>query len=675
METYIHSWGESLNMVKHLDLGTREATGKRKLGKWVILFILINSILGSSLFYLPNLGVASSGAASIIAWILVFALATVMMMYIGELVSLHPTSGGTYEFCKRAYGRFGSFIAGWLIWIAGNFGMALGVVAAAEYFIPVSYANYFVLRLVFAAIWIVVLNYLAFRGIDAGATMLVVFGIITVVVVTMMTLPSFINIPALVEGTLTTSFNADLLQPFFRHTGWGILSFLFLSIFLISEAFFGFEAISYMANEAKQPKKLHKLIISAMVISGIIMTVYVVSSLGAVSYIDYVNDARPWAVQALNTLGGFGQNLVVFGMYLVIIGSAAAWPITGSRLIRAMARDKLFVKQFSVLHHKYKSPHRAIFFQTIVVGIFSWFIFRGYIVKWANPYRDIYLVYVLLSMVVLSLVLLTVPILRRKEPHLKRPFKAPFPNLLPIGFVVLILFLIGNWIFIEGALAWAIIKLAFPFLILGLPFYFLVEMFYDPKAIVNVNEKLSYIVVLGEKLFFPFTIRNKLIKDLKTLKGKSVLEYGCSVGTLTRKLAQRVGPKGRIFATDLSLHKTQITDKRTKTLDQVFVHHSPHLNKFKVKLSKKVDNVISVGMLSYMQDPLRVLKDLSKNVKKGADVVFLDYDKFFYIIPNVTWIKNDKKLVTLFKKAGFEVKIERDYSLLWQYVIISGKKV
>ena len=146
-------------------------TKTKKLGSTMILFILINSILGSSLFYLPSLGVISSGAASIIAWALIFVMAMFIMFYIGELIVLHPTSGGTYEFCKQAYGRFGSFMAGWLIWIAGNFGMALNIVAAAQYFIP----NDFVLQMVFAVIWIVVLNFMAFRGIDAGSTMLVPF--------------------------------------------------------------------------------------------------------------------------------------------------------------------------------------------------------------------------------------------------------------------------------------------------------------------------------------------------------------------------------------------------------------------------------------------------------------------------------------------------------------------
>ena len=91
-----------------LEIDSRQATGKKKLGFVVVLFIFINAILGSSLFYLPSLGVKSSGAASIIAWVVLFIIAAFIILYIGELVTLHPTSGGTYEFCKRAYGRLWS---------------------------------------------------------------------------------------------------------------------------------------------------------------------------------------------------------------------------------------------------------------------------------------------------------------------------------------------------------------------------------------------------------------------------------------------------------------------------------------------------------------------------------------------------------------------------------------
>ena len=380
------------------------------------------------------------------------------------------------------------------------------------------------------------------------------------------------------------------------------------------------------------------------------MALYVFSSLGVVSYQDYVTNARPWAVQALTNLGEMGQNFVVFGMYLVIIGAAAGWPIASSRLLQAMAKDKLFLKHFAVRHHKYKSPHRAVFFQTIFIALFSWLIFRGYIVKWGDPYRTVYLIYVLLGLLVLSLILFAVPILRKKEKDLERPYRAPLPHLGPIIIVAFFVVLIVNWVSLEGGVALSIIKLAASLIILGIPFYFMIEMFYDPKAIVKVNGFLSYFVVISEKISFPVSIRNKILKDLNNLQGKVVLEYGCSVGSLTRRLAPLVGKRGKIVATDIAPHNAEIADRRTKHLDQVFVIHDDNLEDFKLNLRWPVDLVISIGIMSYLQNPQKVLTSLARQVRRGAEIVFVDYDKFFYFIPNVTWLKDDKQLISMFKR-------------------------
>jgi APA family basic amino acid/polyamine antiporter len=204
-----------------------------------------------------------------------------------------------------------------------------------------------------------------------------------------------------------------------------------------------------MANEIQDKKKITKALIMAMIICGVIITLFLLSSYGTVTYKDYVQDARPWAVQALNNLGQTGQTIVVFGMYLVIIGAAAAWPITGSRLVRALAKDGLFIKKFSKLHPKHNSPYRAVYFQTVVVGLFTWVIFRGYTKGWGDPYRTMYLIFVLLSLVVVSLVLFAVPILRKKEANLERGYKAPLPWLGPILIVGLFVFLIINWVWLE----------------------------------------------------------------------------------------------------------------------------------------------------------------------------------------------------------------------------------
>ena len=244
-----------------------------------------------------------------------------------------------------------------------------------------------------------------------------------------------------------------------------------------------------------------------------------------------------------------------------------------------------------------------------------------------------------------------------------------------IVIVTFFIVLIVNWVSIEGNLALSIIKLAASLIVLGIPFYFLVEMFYDPKAIVKVNGILSYFVVISEKISFPISIRNNILKGLTNLQGKVVLEYGCSVGSLTHRLADLVGPRGRIIATDIALHNAEIADKRTKHLDHVFVLHNNDLEDFKLNLKYQVDLVISIGIMSYLQNPEKVFTSLARQVRRGADIIFIDYDKFFYFIPNVTWLKDDQQLIAMFRKAGFSINVERKRGLLWTYIVIKGKRV
>ncbi len=655
------------------------ATTKRKLSSGVLLFILINSILGSSLFYLPSLGMDSSGPASIIAWVAVFLLAAGVMLYIAELLGMLPTSGGTYYYCKRAYPRSISFLAGWLIWLAGNLGMALNIVAAAEYFIPEASISAFWLRVFFSALWIIALNYMAYRGIDAGASMLVAFGIFSVFVVLLFIIPSFIDFGTLFGSkAITTNIQLDHFTPFFTHAGnWGVFTHLLLSLFFILEAFFGFEAITYMANEAKDTKKLPKLLFKALGICAVLILLVIITSIATVSYTDYISNARPWALQALNTLGSVGQQYIVFGMYLVIIGAAAAWPIASSRLIQAMAKDKLFPSHFATLHPKHNSPYKAVLFQTVMIALFTWFIFQGYLLNWGNPYRTAYLIYILLALFVLSIILFAVPRLRKIEPKMDRPFKAPWPKAGPILLVSFFAILIINWFVIEGAAATSIISLAISFALLGLPLYLIVEMYYDPKAINSVNEVLSYWAVIAEKFHLSSPIHKKILKELdsKNLEKKIIMEYGCGIGTLTKELARRVGPNGHVIAIDTSKHNVAQAKEGTKKLPQVHVLHDNTLDDFRLKLPKKAHHFISIGMLSYMQKPKLIVHKIAAQLELGATVQIIDYDKFFWFIPNVEWIESTQELENIFDRAGIRIKVKRKHGLLWTYIIIQGKKI
>ena len=160
------------------------------------------------------------------------------------------------------------------------------------------------------------------------------------------------------------------------------------------------------------------------------------------------------------------------------------------------------------------------------------------------------------------------------------------------------------------------------------------------------------------------------------MKNKKVLELGCSVGTLTLSLAKAVKPKGKVYAIDTSLNKLRITQKRMD-----FWGHK-HVKLFHHKIEKtihpkipNVDVVFSVGIIGYLQYIKDVLKDVNKRLKKGSKVVFLDYDRFFYVIPNAPWLRRDSTIKRIFNSAGFDVNIDRKRGFFWQYIFIYGRKV
>jgi len=161
------------------------------------------------------------------------------------------------------------------------------------------------------------------------------------------------------------------------------------------------------------------------------------------------------------------------------------------------------------------------------------------------------------------------------------------------------------------------------------------------------------------------------------IKGRTVLEFGCSVGTLTMHLAEEVGPHGKVYATDISKRVLSITDKRLKRKGHKHVttlHDLEHHSRIHPNVPK-IHTVVSVGALGYLKDPLNTLKDINNRLNIGSKICFVDYDKFFNIIPSVEWLEDDTKIHTLFRKAGFKVDIVRKQGLAWKYIYIYGKKI
>src|SRR3989338_3592441 len=151
---------------------------KRALGFWTILSLAIASIMGTGLFFGAAIGASYSGNASILSWVIISFVAVYISTFFGELVAMFPKAGGVYEFSKQTYNRFTSFMVGWLAWIVGNLTTALLIVAAIDYLIPDP--SQFVFKMAVSITLIILLNVIAFFGIEASGAIVVILAALSI---------------------------------------------------------------------------------------------------------------------------------------------------------------------------------------------------------------------------------------------------------------------------------------------------------------------------------------------------------------------------------------------------------------------------------------------------------------------------------------------------------------
>ena len=350
-----------------------------------------------------------------------------------------------------------------------------------------------------------------------------------------------------------------------------------------------------------------------------------------------------------------------------MIGSAAGGIITMPRLILALARDKLFIAQLSDIHPVFKTPYKAIIFQAIISIII--------LTMAMGRYRTLLSLLLPLGLIMYILIIMIIPILRHRYPNMQRSFKVPFANIGSYMVVAFLFSLMVIWIIAEPN-AWQILKLGLSFVAIGIPIYLMLEIYYDPDFIVRVNDALAYFTLLTERFILPSNVRKEILTLLGDIRSKTILEFGCSVGTLTLDLAESVKPGGKVYATDLSKKDLIITHNRMirRGHEHVIVIHDEHqVNRVHPDIPH-VDSIVSMGMMGYMQDVKKILREMWELMPYGGRIVFVDYADFFKVIPNVAWLSNDAIIEKIFRDAGFSVFVTRKKGLFWNYIYVYGIK-
>jgi len=621
---------------------------KKNIGFFTIFVLLITSLLGTGLFFAPAVAARIAGSGSIISWIIMLLISVYLGFCFAELVSLFPNAGGIYEYSKKAYGRFPSFILGWITWLVNTINTPLLIVAALYIAFPTLTHIQFIL---ISVLIIIFMNYVSYRGMKDSSLLLFIFAGITLVVMF-----AFIY-------NASSVFNPSFVFPITISDPLKIL----VAIFFISESFYGWGSATFLAEETKNARVVipRALIITTLFI-GILSVTVAILSLGIIPMSELISNPAYFS-QLISTIfsSSIGKYFLI-GIFIVFLGSAAGNIISTPRLLLAMSRDKLFIEQFAQLDKKNKTPYKAIIFQAIV-GILLVFISLG-------NYEILLSLLIPPSLIGFIAILIAIPVLRKKYPDKKR-FKSPLPNFLPYFVSILFLFFIGSWLYFQPG-SMVLFRYVLGFFLFGLPVYLLLNVYYNPDFTISINDLFSKLNLWFENLLFPKSIRQVVLSLFKDYNARTILEFGSGVGSLTMLLVDKVGISGKIYAVDFSKKNIDILNHRLlkKGDFQVTLIHDKHIVSRVHPTIKYADMIFSVGMLGYIQNLKKILSDMYDILPDGGKICFIEYMDYFHILPNPKYLSHKRHLDKLFREMGFSVRIQKLKGVFWNYSLIYGIK-
>src|SRR5271167_3634526 len=150
--------------------GSSQVKLVRAMGRWSLVALTVNSILGSGIFGLPAVIAAVLGDLSPWAVLLSGAAMGVIISCYAEVASQFAESGGTYLYVRHAFGRFAGLQVGWMSLLSRFTACAAAVNLLVQYlgeFWP--QATHPIPRFTIITVFLGTLAIVNYRGVIAGA--------------------------------------------------------------------------------------------------------------------------------------------------------------------------------------------------------------------------------------------------------------------------------------------------------------------------------------------------------------------------------------------------------------------------------------------------------------------------------------------------------------------------
>jgi APA family basic amino acid/polyamine antiporter len=388
-------------------------------------------ILGAGIYVLIGDVAAIAGNALWISFLLAAVMASITGLSYAELSSVFPKSAAEYVYVKE--GLDNNFLALFI----GCLTIFVAITSAAT--VAIGFSGYLSVLLpefpsiLYAIGLILALSFLNYYGIKESVwvntifTLVEISGLLIIIAV------------ALSMGSVTDTNYLEMPSiAYSSHTA--LISAILASTLLVIFAYYGFENISNISEETKNPtKNIPRALILSIIITTIIYVLVAISTVALVGWEELSKSSAPLALAASKALGSNGVIILTILALFATTNTVLMMLISGSRIIFGIAKyDHSIPDILAEVHSSRKTP----WLSTIFVSAFT----VATIVLYSGKLTDVAGISVFSILVVFALVNLSLINLRLKQPGLRPPFMTPFRikkfPLLPILGLVFIMIII-----------------------------------------------------------------------------------------------------------------------------------------------------------------------------------------------------------------------------------------
>src|SRR6201993_4332574 len=442
----------------------------RAIGLFDGTMIVVGSMIGSGIFIVAADIARQTGSPGglLLTWILTGVLTIAAALSYGELAAMFPHAGGQYVYLREAFSPLWGFLYGWTLFlviqtgtiaaVAVGFARYTGVllpwVSESNYLIaPIRFGGYAVSLSTAQLVGLALIGFLTFtntRGLEVGKLVQNVFT--TAKTGALIALIVLGIIVGLRSGAGAENFRDFwTLRGGLQDVGGGLTAATVFGLFVgicvaQTNSLFSADAwnnITFTAGEVVNPRR--NVPLSLALGTFLVIGLYLLANVAYLATLPFnaIQNApsdRVASETANAIFPGAGAAIMAVAIMISTFGCNNGLILAGARAYYAMAKDGLFFRRVGELN-KCRVPAWALVIQGIWAGALV--LPRtvktdadGNVTGYGNLYGNLLDYVISAALIFYVLTIIGIFLLRRKQPHVERPYKAFGYPVVPALYIV-----------------------------------------------------------------------------------------------------------------------------------------------------------------------------------------------------------------------------------------------